>query len=91
MEEHIRPWSAPRIEAHLEVYNTYWQKYKQKLILQEAKQSTEALDRKIKGLEDRLDLTNIIAGRERAKTEVNSRSVRYMYVHISISTVKICK
>eukprot|EP00057_Strongylocentrotus_purpuratus_P026580 XP_011681054.1 PREDICTED: vacuolar protein sorting-associated protein 13A-like [Strongylocentrotus purpuratus] len=69
LEEHIRPWSAPRIEAHLEVYNTYWQKYKQKLVLQEAKQSTEALDRKIKGLEDRLDLTNIIAGRERAKTE----------------------
>ncbi|XP_071478587.1 intermembrane lipid transfer protein VPS13A-like, partial [Diadema antillarum] len=69
LEEHIRPWSRRRIEAHLEIYNTYWQKYKQKLVLQEQKQDTTAVDRKLRALEDRLDLTNIIVGRERAKTE----------------------
>ena len=39
-------------------------------MLHEEKQNVEATEKELKILEERLDVTNIIAGRERAKTEV---------------------
>ena len=70
LEEHIRPWSRDRLMRHHQLYYRYLQKYKEKMIKQENKQDETGVDRELKALELKLDVTSIVIAREKAKLQV---------------------
>ncbi|XP_038059496.1 vacuolar protein sorting-associated protein 13C-like [Patiria miniata] len=69
VEEHIRPWSAKRLDKHTQLYKEYMDKYREKLRLRENKEDSVQVDKELASLEDNLDVTSIVIGREKVKVQ----------------------
>ncbi|XP_071800647.1 intermembrane lipid transfer protein VPS13A-like isoform X2 [Asterias amurensis] len=70
VQEHIRPWSTSSLEKHTQLYREYMEKYKEKHLLAENKDDTTAIDKELASLEERLDVTSIVIGREKVKVQL---------------------
>ncbi|XP_071819504.1 intermembrane lipid transfer protein VPS13A-like isoform X2 [Apostichopus japonicus] len=70
LEEHIRPWSATKIENHQILYRKYKEKYKEMLTIKENGDNVpSSLEEEIQTLEDGLDVTSIIIGRQKTRRQ----------------------